>query len=473
MSASEQVVRSALPAKRVRPTAAGGAFAPSATAGTGRDSCAYGRHVKIPDAGQNPFPELDLSSGLARGFDRRALPVRLGILAALLVAALLDYGHEGRAGHWIVLLAYGAATIAAAVGTYSRSKRVATALPVATTAFDAAVAVYVIADHIEPAGSLAHATDSIAALPAYLFLIQTGMRLRPRLVALFGMLVLSGWAAVAAFAVMSDAPQAHQAMAGELLRLIPFAAAAGFVLYAAWWTSRSATSTLRAWRERVLLARFLPGGVDDFVTRGAGHAIHERRATVLAVDLRGSSAMARDYPAEVFVSWLLDMRGIVHDAVTSAGGIVDKYMGDGVLALFLSGDATSQADAALAAVDEVASGMEALNRRRVAGGLPQLRVIASLHAGDLLAGVFDDGRRAEFTVLGPCMNDLSRIERRAKSAGADIVASLDVVSSLSPSVVLRWESARLVPQSQQGRLPEILTLRRKPFPDPSVGQQPA
>ena len=54
--------------------------------------------------------------------------------------------------------------------------------------------------------------------------------------------------------------------------------------------------------------------------------------------------------------------------------------------------------------------------------------MVALHAGDLLVGVFDDGVRAEYTVLGPAMNALSRIEARAKAAEIEIAASGDFLA---------------------------------------------
>ena len=60
--------------------------------------------------------------------------------------------------------------------------------------------------------------------------------------------------------------------------------------------------------------------------------------------------------------------------------------------------------------------MAALNAARAREGLFTLRLVVALPAGDLLVGVFDDGVRAEYTVLGPAMNALARIETQAKAA---------------------------------------------------------
>lgn len=406
----------------------------------------------------DPLAELDLAAGIAGGFDRRALPLRLGVLVVLFLAAAFDYGHEARAGHWIVLLAYGLATAVILWGLHFEAARDRPWLPFAATTFDAAVAVYVIADHAFSASPARHATDAVSALPAYLFLLQTGLRFRPTLVASFAGLVAAGWVGTLVALRFTGAGESDDILSREIPRLLTFAAAAIFVLYASIWTSRAAKSTLQAWRERLLLARFLPAGIETVASDPTG-AVSERRATVLAVDLRGSSELARMQPPARFVAWLLEIRALVHDAVTASGGIVDKYVGDGVLALFLEGDAERQARNALAAVEAIVGSVADLNVRREGRGLPPLRTITSVHAGRVLAGVFDDGRRAEFTVLGPCMNDLSRIERRAKEANSDVVVSADILQALAPDGWRRWTMRRLAPPSQSRALPELFSLQ--------------
>ena len=56
----------------------------------------------------------------------------------------------------------------------------------------------------------------------------------------------------------------------------------------------------------------------------------------------------------------------------------------------------------------------------------------ALHAGELLVGIFDDGVRAEYTVLGPAMNTLARLEARTKAANLDIAASGEFLRLTGP-----------------------------------------
>jgi class 3 adenylate cyclase len=123
------------------------------------------------------------------------------------------------------------------------------------------------------------------------------------------------------------------------------------------------------------------------------------------------------------VTALLAVRAAAQAAVAEQGGLVDKYVGDAVLVQFVVGRPRAQARAALTCALSIHDRIATLNAARAGEGLFTLRVVVALHAGDLLVGVFDDGVRAEYTVLGPAMNALSRLEARAKAAEIEIGAS--------------------------------------------------
>ena len=173
-----------------------------------------------------------------------------------------------------------------------------------------------------------------------------------------------------------------------------------------------------------------------------------------ALDIRGFSALTRTRPPQQVVEVLMEMRALTHRAVTERGGIIDKYIGDGVLAQFLVGPPQAQARAAFTCAEAVQLRLAALNRRLAEKGLPSLRVTIALHAGDVLVGVFDDGHRAEFTVLGPAMNTLARIEARAKAVDLPIAISEDFRDLLAGSGAsgLNWISAGTVSEASGPRL---------------------
>lgn len=405
-------------------------------------------------------PAGGLPEHLENDFDRRALVPRLLVLAILGAGAFLEYGHGHREGHWIVLVVYCVTTVVLAFA--SRFAAGGRWLPWAATVTDAALAVYVIADHLpRDAHDLFLATDAVSLLPALLLLIQTGMRLRRDLVAVFAGIVAGGWIASLALLLQSGSfPAAGITPAftfRQTLGFLSFAVAAGFVLYAVHRTRLAWGAVLKARWDRMLLSRFLPEGIAAEVVSEETTEVAEHHACLLAVDIRGFSALTRERPGREIINDLMTFRRFVHDAVSRHGGIVDKYLGDGVLAVFLDGTPEQQATQAFDAANEI---LRPLNSSRHHDEMPSgAHVIATLHCGFVLAGVFDDGRRAEFTVLGPAMNALPRMERRSKVDNLGIVASKRFLRLLPPSRRALIDARRVERRPGDEDLPDILSVR--------------
>lgn len=402
---------------------------------------------------------------LERDFERLALIPRLIILAVLGIGALLEYGHGHRSAHWVGLVVYGLTTVA--LGLWPERRRPGW-LPWVATAIDAVLTVYVIAEHLpRRAADLDRATDAVSLMPAFLLLMQTGLRLRRDLVVLFAGLTLAGWLASIPLLI---APGELAAVAvRQTHSFLSFAAASGFVLYAVHGMQVAWSATLKAELDRLLLSRFLPRGVASDIVRSEGEIeVSNRHACLLILDLRGFSTLTRERPSGEVVADLMKFRALVHDAVSARGGVVDKYMGDGVLALFLEGTPEEQAGAGLQAVTDIFQEFEVWNASRAAAGRPPLRTIAALHRGIVLTGVFDDGRRAEFTVLGPAMNALARIERRAKEADADVLASKGFLRLLAEPVRARLRVERLPRREGDDELPDVCAVSLEPGPSPAT-----
>jgi class 3 adenylate cyclase len=417
----------------------------------------HGRDRPIP--GRRPGGGLP--EHLEHDFDRRALVPRLLVLAILGAGALLEYGHGHREGHWIALVVYCLTTVVLALSSRHAAGR--HWLPWAATVTDAALAVYVIADHLpRDAHDLFLATDAVSLLPAILLLIQTGMRLRRDLVAAFAGIVAAGWlTALALLTHSASLPATGPTPAfafRQTLGFLSFAVAAGFVLYAVHRTRLAWAAVLNARWDRMLLSRFLPEGVAaEVVASEEMTEIAESHACLLAVDIRGFSALTRERPGREVINDLMAFRRFVHDAVSRHGGVVDKYLGDGVLAVFLDGTPEQQAARAFDAADEI---LRPLKVSRNHDEMPSgTHVIATLHCGFVLAGVFDDGRRAEFTVLGPAMNALPRMERRSKMSNLGVVASKRFLRLLDAARRVRLDARPIERRPGDEDLPDILSVR--------------
>jgi len=144
-----------------------------------------------------------------------------------------------------------------------------------------------------------------------------------------------------------------------------------------------------------------------------------REVCILFLDIRGFTAYAEGQPPGRVVDYLNSLFGFMVDIVTSHGGTVNKFLGDGFMALFgapLSGDNDS-ASAVRAALEI----REALARRVDEGQVPPTRVGIGVHRGEALTGLVGSAARQEYSVIGDVVNLASRVESLTKTVGAEIL----------------------------------------------------
>ena len=140
-----------------------------------------------------------------------------------------------------------------------------------------------------------------------------------------------------------------------------------------------------------------------------------RNVTILFSDLRGFTAHSETQPPHALVEELNAYLTEVTHAVESAGGIVDKYIGDAVMAVFGAPVAvTDHADRAVRAAQEILLAEEALNRQRSLAGLPEFRTGIGISTGDVVAGNVGSVSRHNYTVIGNEVNLASRLESLTK-----------------------------------------------------------
>ncbi|MEM7225237.1 MAG: DUF427 domain-containing protein [Pseudomonadota bacterium] len=164
--------------------------------------------------------------------------------------------------------------------------------------------------------------------------------------------------------------------------------------------------------------------MDGLIKRGDGEGLH---AAIWLSDLRGSTVMAETMSREAYLAALNEYFDAVAGAVIDQGGEVLKFIGDAVLAIFPiddprhpNPDACGQA---LAAVRDAEARLMAVNDgRRAAGQLP-LEFGVGLHRGDLMYGNIGTAKRLDFTVIGPAVNEASRIEGLCKPLGRSVLIS--------------------------------------------------
>jgi adenylate cyclase len=148
-------------------------------------------------------------------------------------------------------------------------------------------------------------------------------------------------------------------------------------------------------------------------------------AVVFFTDLRGFTALADTMPGRELIALLDDYFNCMVPPIVARDGEVLKLMGDGMLAAFgvIAGNRAEVCAEALAAAEEVLARVEALNAERRSAGQRATTLDISLHIGRVLYGNVGSDTRLDFTVIGPAVNEASRIEALCQPLGQALLIS--------------------------------------------------
>jgi len=219
-----------------------------------------------------------------------------------------------------------------------------------------------------------------------------------------------------AIAIATDRPGGFTE--GDLASCITLMPAVGLASYR-YMLARVSSAILGVYLGERTARRVLAGEV----RRGTGRAIE---AAILLADLRGFTSLAgREPPARV-VAWLDQHLEAVGEAVAAQDGEVLKFLGDGLLAVFPADETVTSDEAcrrALTAAEQALAATTALNADRRDKGEPELAMDVVLHYGEVVYGNVGAARRLDFTVIGPTVNEASRIEALCAELGQHLLLS--------------------------------------------------
>jgi adenylate cyclase len=140
-------------------------------------------------------------------------------------------------------------------------------------------------------------------------------------------------------------------------------------------------------------------------------------------DLRGSTAISEGMEPSEIIPFLNDYAQASIDAIHEAGGEVLKLIGDGVLGMFKHDNLAVAKRAALSAEHRFRRNMRALNARRAADQRPVTTAHVGLHVGEVFYGNIGSEDRLDFTVVGPAVNEVSRIASMCRSVERELLTS--------------------------------------------------
>ena len=182
----------------------------------------------------------------------------------------------------------------------------------------------------------------------------------------------------------------------------------------------------------VSLTRVAANLVQTYLGRDAGQRVLSGRimrgvaerieAAIWFSDLRGFTRITDTAPEEV-IPLLDDYADVVVSAVHDHGGDVLKLIGDGTLAIFSNGGRESACRDALSAAIAAQRGVKALNEERASERLPVTDLYLGLHFGEVFYGNVGSRERLDFTVIGPAVNETSRIAAMCRSVEQPVLVS--------------------------------------------------
>jgi adenylate cyclase len=161
-------------------------------------------------------------------------------------------------------------------------------------------------------------------------------------------------------------------------------------------------------------------------------------ATVLFSDIRRFTTLAEAMTPQETVSLLNDYFTSMVEVVFTHGGMLDKYIGDAIMAVFGTAVSdVSDADNSLTVATEMLRELGRFNQRRAESGLEPIEIRIGIATGEVLAGSLGSRRRLEYTVIGDNVNLAARLEGANKHYGTTVLVAASTVEALRSRPILR------------------------------------
>jgi class 3 adenylate cyclase len=208
-------------------------------------------------------------------------------------------------------------------------------------------------------------------------------------------------------------------------------------------------------RLNLSLERFIPREVLSFLQKESIVEIElgdhgEYPMSVMFVDIRDFTTLSETMTPEENFRFINSYLRRVGPVIRANQGFVDKYMGDGIMALF-PGDVRHAFEAALGIRHAVVE----YNADRAKSGYPPIRIGIGIHRGPLMLGTIGENQRMDSTVISDTVNAASRLEGLTKKFGRDVLVSGETVEALGMELAARYQLEYLAEETVKGRVRQL------------------
>lgn len=186
-------------------------------------------------------------------------------------------------------------------------------------------------------------------------------------------------------------------------------------------------------------------------------------ATVLFMDIRSFTTISENLPPRELLSWLNDYLDAMSECIMEHGGMIDKYIGDAIMAVFglpfpRQTPEEIQADAmkAIAACLAMDARLKTLNQRMKAEGKPLIQVGMGIHTGPLIAGSVGGKQRANYSAIGDTVNVAARVEPLNKEIVTHNLYHLLVTAETYNYVCDRYQGIQVTEIHLRGKQQETI-----------------
>lgn len=267
----------------------------------------------------------------------------------------------------------------------------------------------------------------------FVFIALRSLRFDWRYVLSAGLAAAAGWIAVTWCVVAGSAPDVitHSYVAyltdnkillgAEADKVLAILVVTGLLTFGVRRAQRTLVTAVREETAGREVRRFLSRGVADAIARSdtlieAGFAI-ERNAAIMMLDIRGFTGFSTTVPPKAVVDMLTSFHARIVPIVRANNGVIDKFLGDGVMATFgaVEPAATPEADA-LRALEAILETSAAWRSDLAARGIAELKVNGAVASGTVVFATLGNEDRLEYTVIGEAVNLAAKLEKHNKQA---------------------------------------------------------